>query len=304
MEGTGFAGGLALILARRAVPHPLRGLERRRGRALRRPDRAAAAPDRGAVRAGAVPRHRPGSSAGRPTSWAARSRWARPAASPRPGWPPSGPGDGDARAARERFGIPADALVFGIVGSLAWNRHAGYCYGLELVRAIRRVDRARRPCARGRRRLRPLAARAGGAATTSASGSCPPGRGAARRGAGRARRDGRREPPPDASTASAPSATRRSSASTWRPAGRSSRRGSRRHTTWTAAGCGDSRATKPWEDPYVQALAELMEGVSAEEIAERCERMPAPGEPFDGEAQRRRVTAFIRDVASQGRPAQ
>jgi hypothetical protein len=59
---------------------------------------------------------------------------------------------------------------------------------------------------------------------------------------------------------------------------------------------------RPWEDPYVQALAELMEGISADDIAKRCRQMPPPGEPFDSEAQRRRVTAFIRDVASEAQP--
>jgi hypothetical protein len=62
-----------------------------------------------------------------------------------PGWAPfpkSGAELAAARArVRERLGIPADALVFGIAGSLAWTARVGYCYGLELVRAIRLVDR-------------------------------------------------------------------------------------------------------------------------------------------------------------------
>jgi hypothetical protein len=37
---------------------------------------------------------------------------------------------------RARLGIPPDALVFGIAGSLAWTERVGYCYGLELVRAL------------------------------------------------------------------------------------------------------------------------------------------------------------------------
>lgn len=39
-------------------------------------------------------------------------------------------------AVRERLGIPPGALVIGIVGSLAWSRRAAYCYGRELVQAI------------------------------------------------------------------------------------------------------------------------------------------------------------------------
>ena len=42
---------------------------------------------------------------------------------------------------RDRLGIPADALVVGIAGSLAWTRRYRYCYGGELVRAIGRVRR-------------------------------------------------------------------------------------------------------------------------------------------------------------------
>ncbi len=42
----------------------------------------------------------------------------------------------DRAAVRERLGIPAEAIVFGLVGTLEWNDAVGYCYGLELVRAV------------------------------------------------------------------------------------------------------------------------------------------------------------------------
>ena len=42
---------------------------------------------------------------------------------------------------RAKLGIPLDSLVFGLVGSLDWNRRYGYCYGWELVQAARAVDR-------------------------------------------------------------------------------------------------------------------------------------------------------------------
>ena len=42
---------------------------------------------------------------------------------------------------RSELGIANETLVFGIVGSLAWNARVGFCYGWELVRAIRRVER-------------------------------------------------------------------------------------------------------------------------------------------------------------------
>jgi glycosyltransferase involved in cell wall biosynthesis len=45
--------------------------------------------------------------------------------------------NGDLRkSVRTRLGIPEGAMVFGIVGSLAWNRRVEYCYGLELARAL------------------------------------------------------------------------------------------------------------------------------------------------------------------------
>ena len=45
------------------------------------------------------------------------------------------------RRAREALGIPLDSVVFGIVGSLIWNRRRRYCYGAELVRAAALLQR-------------------------------------------------------------------------------------------------------------------------------------------------------------------
>ena len=41
------------------------------------------------------------------------------------------------RETRERLGIPDNAVVFGIVGSLTWSNRYQYCYGLDLIRAAR-----------------------------------------------------------------------------------------------------------------------------------------------------------------------
>ncbi|WP_372790226.1 glycosyltransferase [Paraconexibacter sp.] len=50
--------------------------------------------------------------------------------------------DADARERlRGAHGIPEQAVVFGIAGSLTWSRRRGYCYGLELVRAARSCSR-------------------------------------------------------------------------------------------------------------------------------------------------------------------
>jgi glycosyltransferase involved in cell wall biosynthesis len=42
---------------------------------------------------------------------------------------------------RAQLGIPANGLVAGIVGALVWTERAGYCYGLELIEALRRCRR-------------------------------------------------------------------------------------------------------------------------------------------------------------------
>jgi hypothetical protein len=40
------------------------------------------------------------------------------------------------RRTRARLGIPSDSIVFGLAGSLAWSKRPQYCYGSELVQAI------------------------------------------------------------------------------------------------------------------------------------------------------------------------
>lgn len=61
------------------------------------------------------------------------------------GWPPFLKSAAEQAADRERtraaLGLPPGRLVVGIVGSLAWSRRRRYCYGLELVRAAARVRR-------------------------------------------------------------------------------------------------------------------------------------------------------------------
>jgi hypothetical protein len=64
-----------------------------------------------------------------------------PRAMTAPGWPAPGPVDDGRDRTRAELGIPADAIVFGIAGSVNWSTRREYCYGLELVRAIARVRR-------------------------------------------------------------------------------------------------------------------------------------------------------------------
>jgi len=44
----------------------------------------------------------------------------------------------DRRRIRQQLGIADESVVFGLVGSLSWSNRYQYCYGAELVRAIRR----------------------------------------------------------------------------------------------------------------------------------------------------------------------
>lgn len=45
-------------------------------------------------------------------------------------------------AARADFGLPADHLVCGVVGSLRWTPRQNYCYGLELVEMLKYLKRS------------------------------------------------------------------------------------------------------------------------------------------------------------------
>lgn len=140
MEGTGWAGGLALLLggARYVVST---------GDAIG-PFVAAHVPPLGSIfglyerwlyrRSSGVIGWSPYLS-GRALTFGA------PRAMTAPGWAPEPlPLEDRAQArveVRQRLGIPTDALVFGIVGSLARIRKARYSYGLELAHALARVER-------------------------------------------------------------------------------------------------------------------------------------------------------------------
>ncbi len=69
-----------------------------------------------------------------------------PRAMTAPGWAPFEYASGTLARSRDRIreklAIPAEGLVVGVVGTLIWTKSVGYCYGLELVEALRRCDRA------------------------------------------------------------------------------------------------------------------------------------------------------------------
>lgn len=57
------------------------------------------------------------------------------------GWAPGGYDPDGRERVRAALGIPPDDVVFGIAGSLTWTASRQWCYGLELVRALRSVER-------------------------------------------------------------------------------------------------------------------------------------------------------------------
>jgi glycosyltransferase involved in cell wall biosynthesis len=64
-----------------------------------------------------------------------------PRAMTAPGWPRERAAADAREAVRERLGIAPDALVVGLVGSLNWRARVGYVYGAELVGAVAQIQR-------------------------------------------------------------------------------------------------------------------------------------------------------------------
>jgi hypothetical protein len=229
-----------------------------------------------------------------------------PRAMTAPGWSDRA-SDGAREKIRDRLGIPTDALVVGLVGSLHWNARLDYTYGAELVRALRLVPRDDLVVCvigdgSGRAHLEEIAGEDLG------SRILLPGRVPAAE-------------VPDYLAALDVGSLSQSV----------DRVGSFRYTTklseYLAASLpiitGEVPAAydldegwmwrlpghAPWSSVYVDALAELLQSLSAEEIAQRREAiMRRKNEPFDKTAQQRRMSAFVEDLiaaryASQARAA-
>ena len=217
------------------------------------------------------------------------------------GWAPDREPTRSGAEVRAGLGIPEEALVFGLVGSLAWSERAGYCYGLELVRALRGTSR---PEVRvvivgdgdGRARLEQEAgADLGGRVLMT---------GAVPREEVGAYLEG-------FDVASLPQSV--------------DGVGAFRYTTkladYLAAGVpivtgpiplaydlddgwlwrlpGDA----PWDPEYTSALAALMGALTAEDIAGRRAAVPRDLDLFSKSNQQRRATAFVRDIVAHGHRA-
>ena len=204
-------------------------------------------------------------------------------------WAFATPGQGRDMVRRE-LGIPEDAVVFGIVGSLDWNARVGYCYGAELVRALRSTSREDLRAlvvgdGSGRARLSELAD-----PRVILPGRVP------------------RERVPDYLAAMDVGSLPQSVDGV----------GAFRYTTkiseylssglpvvtgqiplaydmddgWLWRLPGDA----PWDERYLAALAHLMGSVSREELSRRRELVPRDLPAFDLARQQRQVAGFLQDL--------
>jgi glycosyltransferase involved in cell wall biosynthesis len=191
---------------------------------------------------------------------------------------------------RKELGIEPDDVVFGLVGSLAWTKRVGYCYGLELVQALDQTSRSE---------LKALIVGDGS------------GRSRLEQAAGK--RFGSSEQVPDylaaMDVASLPQSV--------------DQVGSFRYTTklseylavglpivtgqiplaydldggwlWRLPG------NAPWDARYIQALANLMDGLTFAELNVKQLAVPRSLPEFDRESQVRRVTAWINELLNEMR---
>ncbi len=302
MEGTGIAGGLALLAADAllGIPYVVSSGDAV-GPYLRLHSRLAGAI--GACYERVLCRRAAGFIGWTPYLAGRALTFGTPRAMTAPGWARAAPSPGARERVRARLGVGEQTLVAGIVGSIVLNRRNGYAYGVELVRAIRRVERADVVVC--------IVGDGTGLATLEELAGEDLGR--------RVLLTGRITPEevPDHlaafDLASLPQST--------------DGVGSFRFTTklpeYLAAGLpivtGEIPAAydldegqmirlaghAPWSEEYVAALAGLLENLRAEELAPRRGAAQRAGrELFDAQSQRERVRAFLGDiVASRGRAA-
>ncbi|MCX7869520.1 MAG: glycosyltransferase, partial [Terrimicrobiaceae bacterium] len=213
------------------------------------------------------------------------------------GWVIGGEGTGSRAELRQRWGVPQEAIVIGLAGSLVWNARRPWCYGLDLVRAVRSLRRED-VCAvivGGGSGLEPLRREAGPrlgrqiflpgpvplgevvpCLRAMDIGSLPQSTDAV--GASRYTTK-----LPEFAAAGLPVATNRVPMAydlgldwMWRLPGHA-----------------------PWEPDYQRALDDFLERITRGEIAEKASKVPGRIEVFDSAFQARAVAAFVRDILGE-----
>lgn len=298
LEGTGWAGGLAVILSKWAhgAPYVVSS-----GDAVGPFVRSIAGPIAGWAferYERALYRHAVGFIGWTPYLVGRALTFGAPRGMTAAGWAPFSRTADELAAARvavrARWSIPNEALVIGLVGSLAWNGRKHYAYGLELVEA---AHRARRPDlwfmivgdGDGRPRLEQRAAETASSHVVF-TGRVP------------------RDQVPDHLAAFDLASLPQSA----------DRVGSFRYTTklseYLAArlpvvtgpvplayDLNDGWAWRlnapfPWTTAYADALAALLDGLQPEDLAAHRRAVPEHRPEFDRHAQHARVTAFLSDL--------
>jgi glycosyltransferase involved in cell wall biosynthesis len=140
MEGTGWAGGITLLLLRSIlrVPYIVSSGDAV-GPYLRLHSRLAGAV--GAVYERLLCRFCAGYIGWTPYLVGRAITFGAPRAMTAPGWTRRAPSSDARERVRARLGVDDRTLLVGIVGTLEWNANVGYSYGLELVRAARAAQR-------------------------------------------------------------------------------------------------------------------------------------------------------------------
>ena len=198
---------------------------------------------------------------------------------------------------RQHLEIPADNLVIGIAGSMQWSGRYAYCYGRELVEAARLAKRSDVTFllvgdGNGRERLERLASGLAPGRVVFA-GSVPQGDLPAyyaamdvgslpqsADGVGSFRYTTKlseylafRLP---VVTSQIPLAYDLDGGWLWRLPGRA-----------------------PWDPSYVKSLADFVDGLDEKDLATRLAAVPGTPDVFDGGLQIERVNAFVRDLLAQ-----
>lgn len=223
-----------------------------------------------------------------------------PRAMTAPGWTRGRVSEGARARVRERLGIAPDAVAVGLIGSLQWNDRLEYAYGAELVRAARLVRRRDLVVCvigdgSGRERMEAMAGEDLGGRILF------PGRVPAT------------EIPNYLAALDAGSLSQSvdgvgafrytTKLSEYFAAGLPVITGQIPAAYDLDEGCmwrlpGDA----PWSPAYLQALAKLLEGLSAAELARRRETIGRrETEPFDKATQQRRMSDFVEDLLADRR---